>query len=130
MPVEAVSQPIVVAIMSLLTVGHRATPPPDGPTLTISGNAAPTVVPAAFYSFTPRVLQSGDRPLQFTIKNKPSWASFGRKRGTIYGVPTTANAGSYPNIVITVSDGQNTVQLPPFSIRVHTPVAATTAGPG
>jgi hypothetical protein len=121
---EAASQPILVAIMSLFTAHHGHSK--DASTLAIAGAATPNVAPAVFYSFTPEVTQSDGRTLRFSIKNKPSWASFGKKHGTLYGVPQMANSGSYPNIVITVSDGVKTVELPPFSIRVAAPVVAAT----
>ena len=113
---EATAQPILVAIISLLTAGHRA--PAEGPTLSISGGATSSAMPEAFYAFTPNVAQTGDRPLKFTILNKPAWASFGMKHGTLYGVPQAMHAGTYSNIIISVSDGIRTVRLPAFSITV------------
>jgi hypothetical protein len=113
---ETAAQPIIVAIMTLLTAGHRS--PSDGPSLSISGGATPTVLPAEFYSFTPSVAQNSGRSLHFSIKNKPAWASFGKKHGTLYGTPSAANTGTYSNILISVSDGNKTVTLPPFSITV------------
>ena len=118
---ETTAQPIIVAIMTLLTAGHHK--PSDGQSLSISGGATPTVLPAEFYSFTPTVAQSGGRDLHFAIKNKPAWASFGRKYGTLYGTPSAGNTGTYTNIIITVSNGARTVQLPPFSITVSPLVA-------
>lgn len=124
---EAATQPILVAIMSLFSAHHGHS---KDSTLTIAGAATPTVAPTVFYSFTPDVTQSDGRTLHFSIKNKPSWASFGKKHGTLYGVPQMANTGSYPNIVITVSDGTKTVDLPPFAIRVAAPVVAATTPNG
>lgn len=113
---DAAAQPILVAIMSLLTSGHRSGN--EAHTLTISGGPRPTAVPTVFYNFTPTVAHNSHRTLLFTIRNKPSWAAFGLRHGTLYGVPKSAHAGTYPNIVITVSDGEKTVELPPFSITV------------
>lgn len=118
---ETTAQPIIVAIMTLLTAGHHK--PSDGQSLSISGGATPTVLPTAFYSFTPTVAQAGGRALHFSIKNKPAWASFGKKYGTLYGTPSAGNTGTYSNIVISVSNGSKTVQLPPFSITVSPAVA-------
>jgi hypothetical protein len=113
---ETTAQPILVAIMTLLTAGHHKSN--DGESLSISGGATPTVLPAEFYSFTPDVAQSGGRSLRYTIKNKPAWASFGKKHGTLYGTPSAGNQGTYSNITISVSNGNKTVTLPPFSITV------------
>lgn len=119
---NSLSQPVFLAILGL---GSANQPAPDSvSSLQIEGKAAPTAAPAVFYAFTPSVTQNGSRPLQFSIENKPPWAKFGRRHGTIYGVPQVAHAGTYSNIVITVSDGINTVRLPPFSIVVSGPTVA------
>jgi hypothetical protein len=128
--VSSVAQPVIIAILSIGTAGQRAADDaPTRPALEISGHAAPTAEATEFYAFTPTVTQDGERKLQFSIRNKPSWASFGPKRGTLYGTPAALNAGTYSNIVITVSDGEKTVDLPAFSITVagdSPPVAART----
>jgi hypothetical protein len=124
---ETTAQPIIVAIMTLLTAGHRS--PNDGPSLSISGGATTSALPAAFYSFTPTVVHNGSRTLKYTIKNKPAWASFGKKYGTLYGTPSTGNVGTYPNIMISVSDGSRTVELPAFSITVGLPLTAAVPSP-
>jgi hypothetical protein len=124
---ETTAQPIIVAIMTLLPAGHHKSS--DGPSLSISGGATTTALPAAFYSFTPTVAQNGGRSLHFSIKNKPAWASFGKKHGTLYGTPSASNAGTYSNILISVSDGLRTVQLPAFSITVGSTEPLTAAVP-
>ena len=125
--VSSVAQPVIIAILSLGSAGNA---PAGEPVLEISGQAAPSVTPSTFYAFTPHVRADSGRKLHFSIRNLPSWARFGRKHGTVYGTPDTMNAGTYKNIVITVSDGEKTVDLPPFSITVaggpQTPVASLT----
>lgn len=121
----AFAQPFIVALMSVFSSPHRASQEVDTtPVLTISGRATSMAAPTEFYAFTPTVHQSGDRALRFKVLNKPSWAKFGKKRGTLFGVPQSGDAGSYANIVITVSDGRTTVELPAFSIHVAAPVVA------
>ena len=118
------TQPLVYAILSLSNAAHPRTDTPSA----ISGTAKSVVAPTGFYAFTPTVHQRHERPLTFTIQNKPSWASFGRKRGTLYGVPDAASAGTYSNIIITVSDGTLTRSLQAFTIEVgKTPATARTA---
>jgi hypothetical protein len=128
--VSSVAQPVIIAILSLGTAGHRAShDAPTEPVLEIAGQAAPNAEAAAFYAFTPTVTQNSERKLHFSIRNLPSWARFGLRHGTVYGTPSAVNAGTYSNIVITVSDGEKTVDLPPFSITVASnspPVAART----
>lgn len=120
--IPAFAQPFIVALMGLGLAAHRSPQPPDAvPVLTISGKATARVTPATFYAFTPTVYQSGDGVLRFGIQNKPSWASLGSRRGTLYGVPQARDAGTYSNIIITVSDGKSTAQLPAFSINVTAP---------
>jgi hypothetical protein len=117
------SQPVFLAILGMGSAGHQ---PVDhnAPALQIAGKATESVAPAVFYAFTPTVIQRSNKPLKFSIENKPAWASFGSRRGTLYGTPLVAQAGTYSNIRITVSDGTHSVTLPAFSITVTAPAAA------
>ena len=127
---QDVSQPVFIALLGIASANaeHRSNHPPEAaPVLAISGKAVARVAPTVFYAFTPTVRQSGDRKLAFSIVNKPSWASFGLRRGTLYGSPQVSHSGTYPNIVITVSDGNNTVQLPAFTIQVGPPIPLVAA---
>jgi hypothetical protein len=85
---------------------------------TISGTPATTVVEGELYGFQPSASDpNGDR-LQFSVSGKPAWASFAAKSGLLSGIPPAGAAGTYPNIVISVSDGKSSVSLAPFSITV------------
>jgi hypothetical protein len=119
---SSLTQPVFLAILGLGSANQGAD---KGPALQIAGKATALVAPSVFYAFTPTVRHLADKPLRFTIENKPAWASFGLKRGTLYGTPLLAHAGTYPDIRITVSDGIRSVTLPPFSITVSAPAAAT-----
>ena len=119
---SSLSQPAFLAILGIGAAGQQGAD--KAPVLEIAGEATSTIAPAVFYAFTPTVTPRTDHPLKFTIENKPSWASFGLKRGTLYGTPLLAHAGTYSNIRITVSDGTRTVTLPAFSITVSAPAAA------
>ena len=119
---SSLSQPVFLAILGLGSSGHHDAD--RAPALQIVGKAAESVAPATFYAFTPTVIQNTGQPLKFSIENKPSWASFGARRGTLYGTPNVAHAGTYSNIRITVSDGNSSVTLPAFSITVAAPAAA------
>ena len=50
-----------------------------------------------------------------------------RRTGRLSGTPTSANVGSYGNILITVSDGQASAQLPAFAIAVSKTAPANRA---
>jgi hypothetical protein len=121
-PLPNLSQPVFLAILGLGASGQQGAN--NAPALEIVGQAAPTVAPTVFYAFTPTVLGRSDRPLKYTIENKPAWASFGIRRGTLYGTPHVAHAGTYRDIRITVSDGNRSVTLPPFTITVGPPAAS------
>jgi len=125
---SSLTQPAFLAILGLGSAGQQGADN-QTPTLHIAGKATSTVAPTVFYAFTPTVTQRSERPLKFTIENKPAWASFGLRRGTLYGTPLVANAGTYSDIRITVSDGTRSVTLPPFSITVTPPAAAAAPNP-
>lgn len=94
---------------------------------TISGTPATSVAAGAAYSFTPTAADANGDTLAFSISGKPAWATFSTATGGLTGTPTTAQAGSYPNIVITVSDGKLSQVLPAFSITVTAPSATGSA---
>ena len=93
--------------------------PTSNPPPTISGTPATRVNVGASYSFQPNASDPNGDTLTFSIQNKPEWASFNTSTGRLSGTPTSAHVGTYSNIVISVSDGNSTVSLPPFSITVN-----------
>src|SRR5205823_8917741 len=101
-----------------ITVNPPATPPPVTPP-TIAGTPAATVTAGQPYSFQPTVTNPGRLALSFTIVNRPAWGTFSTATGALAGTPTTANEGSFANILISVSDGRTTASLPAFSIQVR-----------
>lgn len=99
-------------------------------TPTISGTPPATATVGAAYSFTPKASESDGDPLSFSIKNKPSWASFSIATGAISGAPTAANVGTYSNIVITTSTGHASASLAAFSIAVTQTAGASSPSTG
>ncbi|HWK74499.1 MAG TPA: putative Ig domain-containing protein [Povalibacter sp.] len=85
----------------------------------ISGRPAASVTVAQAYSFQPTASDANRDALGFSIRNKPTWATFSASTGRLSGTPGAADVGSYANIVISVSDGKNTVSLPAFGIAVN-----------
>jgi len=61
----------------------------------------------------------GGDALVFDIANPPSWASFDTATGRLSGTPASDDAGTYENIVISVSDGQDSSSLSAFAITVQ-----------
>ena len=85
----------------------------------ISGTPATSILQDEPYLFVPNKsdVDLGDN-LTFTIINKPAWATFDPATGTLSGTPDNSDVSTITDIVITVSDGILTVDLPPFSITV------------
>jgi hypothetical protein len=92
---------------------------PPGTTPTIAGTPAATVTIGHVYSFTPTVSAASGDVLSFAIVNRPAWATFSTATGQLSGTPTSANEGSFANILISVSGESATVSLPLFSIQVQ-----------
>ncbi|MEO6186447.1 MAG: putative Ig domain-containing protein, partial [Steroidobacteraceae bacterium] len=96
------------------------------PPLPASGNLAPTIsgVPARQvqaetpYAFVPQGFDPDSSNLTYSVQNKPSWAGFSTHTGELSGTPAAAQAGSYANIVISISDGSLSASLPAFDIDV------------
>ena len=105
----------------------RNTPP------LISGSPSSVANVGVAYSFKPTARDVDGDKLTFSIQGRPTWASFDSTTGALYGTPAASNVGTYPNIVISVTDGRRFsrkgsawVSLPAYSITVR---AAATADP-
>ena len=85
---------------------------------TISGSPSTVVTEGNTYTFTPSAKDANGDKLTFSVQNRPSWAGFSTTTGTLSGTPTSANVGTYSNIVISVSDGKSSAALSPFAIAV------------
>ena len=106
----------VFSNVSINTVG--TTPPPTNSPPVITGTPPTGASVGVQYAFTPTATDANGNTLTYSITNRPSWATFSSSTGRLAGTPTSANIGTYSNIVIGVSDGQATAQLPPFAIVV------------
>ena len=85
----------------------------------IFGTPTTTATAERWWAFQPWATDTDHRPVRYTIRNKPYWASFDSRYGHLYGVPSKANIGTYSNIVITATDGVSSASLRPFSLTVH-----------
>jgi len=85
---------------------------------TISGTPTTSVSTGTAYSFRPTASDPDGNTLTYSIANRPSWATFNATTGQLSGTPTSSNAGTYSNIVISVSDGSLSASLPSFAITV------------
>ena len=86
--------------------------------LTISGAPATQVVAGKSYAFQPTTNAPAGSALTFSIQNRPVWATFSATSGMLSGTPTASQSGTYGNIVISVSDGTQSVALAPFAVKV------------
>ena len=93
----------------------------------IAGSPSVTVAAGSSYLFLPSASDPDGDTLVFTIANRPAWASFDSATGRLAGTPSDADAGTYSNIVIDVSDGSLTSSLPAFSIAVSANVPSNSA---
>jgi hypothetical protein len=101
------------------------TGPPTNPTNTapqISGTPATSVIAGSSYVFTPSASDADGDTLTFAISNMPDWATFDTSTGQLTGTPPPASIGAFTNVAISVSDGQSTTSLAPFSIEVVAPL--------
>jgi hypothetical protein len=87
---------------------------------TISGNPPSSDDAGQAYGFIPTTTNPSGGTLGFSIANKPAWASFSTVTGALTGTPTSAEVGTYSNIVISVSNGSASASLVAFSITVTT----------
>jgi hypothetical protein len=90
----------------------------DNQAPTISGTPLTQATVGEWYAFTPAASDPEGTTLEFSIANKPMWASFNSSTGRLGGTPGAAAEGEYVDIVIRVSDGRLTASLAPFSIVV------------
>jgi hypothetical protein len=84
----------------------------------ISGTPATSVVVGQNYSFKPTASDSDGNTLTFSVANKPGWASFSASTGQITGTPFAEHAGTWGNVIISVSDGTSKVSLPAYTVVV------------
>ena len=92
------------------------TPVNDAPVIT--GQASTTVQQGAEFRFSPSATDIDSDVLSFSIVNQPDWSEFDIETGVLSGVPGAEDLGLYPDIVVGVTDGEFSAQLPAFSIEV------------
>jgi hypothetical protein len=114
-----------VLATSLPSFSVDVTPPPNRPP-TISGLPPASVPVGTAYSFRPAARDSDADTIRFTLRNAPAWLSLDPSTGEISGTPGASDIGSRAAILLTVSDGRLSVDLPAFSLTV---VAAPDAPP-
>lgn len=85
----------------------------------ISGAPATTAAVGSAYSFAPAATDADGDSLQFSIDGQPAWATFDTSTGALSATPAAGSEGSYPDIVISVTDGVDVASLAAFTIVVQ-----------
>lgn len=84
------------------------------PSANVDENAAYLFEPIGYDTY-----QSADE-LSYSIVNKPAWVNFDTTTGVLSGTPGYGDAGTYSDIVITVTDTESlSASLTPFTITVN-----------
>jgi hypothetical protein len=109
---------------SLAGFAITVTSPPAQPPV-ITGTPSTSVSVGSAYSFRPSATGPAGRTLTFSIQNQPSWAQFDTTTGALTGTPAAGNAGSYSDIIISVSDGTASAALAAFNITVNATATGT-----
>lgn len=87
-------------------------------TPTVSGNPSSQATVGMTYSFTPVATGADPQALTFSIRQKPTWATFNAKTGQLVGTPSSNDMGVVVGIIISVTDGTTSASMAPFSIAV------------
>ncbi len=85
----------------------------------ITGSPQLTAVDGVPYSFTPTASDPDGQTFVFSIVGMPVWADFDTTSGRLYGTPALSDVGGdFSGIVISVTTGSDTADLPGFAISV------------
>ena len=92
--------------------------------ISTSASAQGSVSVGQTFTLTPNVTGGNGKTLTFSVANAAPWMVFNASTGELSGTPAAANVGTYSNVVISVSDGQESASAPPFTIQVVAAAAA------
>lgn len=106
--------------VALPPFGIRVARPNRAPIM--SGTPKTLVNVGQAYSFQPGASDADGNSLTFSVQNKPIWMSFRSSTGLLSGTPTAA--GTFANIVVSVSDGKVSASLAAFTVTVIKPNTA------
>jgi hypothetical protein len=84
----------------------------------ISGRPPTSVSAGSTYSFQPSAKDPAGEALSFSVQHKPAWANFSIVSGALYGTPSSAQTGTYADVVISASNGRYSSALPAFNVTV------------
>lgn len=93
--------------------------------ITTSASAQGSVSVGQTFTLTPNVSGGNGKTLTFSVANAAPWMTFNTSTGVLTGSPTASDVGTYSNVVISVSDGQQSASAAPFTIQIVAAAAAT-----
>jgi hypothetical protein len=93
--------------------------------ISTSASAQGSVTVGQTFTLTPNVTGGNGKTLTFTVANAAPWMTFNASTGVLTGTPSAADVNTYANIVISVSDGQESASAAPFTIQVVAAAAAS-----
>ena len=70
------------------------------------------------FSFAPVASDPDGDTLTYSVENLPVWLAFDSSTGELSGTPVVEDISVYEEIVVSVSDGEASVSLAPFSLTV------------
>lgn len=116
----AVAGTMLAACLPQVRSGSVPTPAelPPNTAPSISGTPPASAIAGSAYAFQPAATDADGDALQFTATGLPGWATLVRTSGMIHGTPTEQDVGTSASIVLTVTDGEASSSLAPFSITV------------
>ncbi len=115
----------VIAIFALTACGGGGDdggtdpdPPGSNSAPSITGSPDTSITSGSSYSFEPSASDADGDTLTYSIENKPAWAQFSESTGKLWADAGNATTGTYSDIVISVSDGEDDDSLGAFTITV------------
>jgi hypothetical protein len=105
--------------------GGSQPPPASNSPPTISGTPPTSITVGQSWSFQPTISDPDGDSLTVSASNLPSWLSLNSSTGRVQGTPGEGDVRTWSGISLTVSDGQATASLSPFSVNVIAQGAAT-----
>ena len=93
--------------------------------ISTTASAQGSVTVGQTFTLTPNVTGGNGKTLTFSVANAAPWMTFNAGTGVLTGTPTAADVGTYSNIVVSVSDGQESASATPFTIQVVAAAAAS-----
>ena len=119
-----IAVPLLLGVLLLSACGGEGQDaflgPPPG-----SAPAPETAVVGQSWSYQPSISSPPDASVTVTASNLPDWITLNQSTGLLEGTPGEGDVRTWTGIQLTVTDGQQSTQLPALSVTVMAQGAAT-----